>query len=75
METHGKLFIVIGIIFLLIGIFFVLRPDLPLFGRLPGDITIKKDNFRVYFPITTSIVLSILLTFLFWILSRWNFWK
>lgn len=36
------------------------------FGRLPGDISIERENFHFYFPLTTSILLSLLLTLIFW---------
>jgi hypothetical protein len=43
---------------------------IPYIGRLPGDIIIQKKNFTFYFPLATSILLSIFLSLLFWILSR-----
>jgi hypothetical protein len=39
-------------------------------GRLPGDIVIERDNFRVYIPITTSILISLVLSAVFWFLNR-----
>jgi hypothetical protein len=39
-------------------------------GRLPGDILIEKENFRFYFPLTTSIIISLLLSLLFWLLRK-----
>ena len=39
-------------------------------GRLPGDITVERERFRLYFPLATSIVLSVLLTLLLWLWSR-----
>ncbi len=72
MGDFGKLFILIGIIFILLGIAIAFLPHitkLPL-GRLPGDIIIKKGNFTFYFPLATSIILSIILTVIFYFLSR-----
>jgi hypothetical protein len=43
---------------------------IPGIGRLPGDITIQRGNWTFYFPIATSIVLSVLLTLLFWLFGR-----
>ena len=40
------------------------------FGRLPGDIVIERENFRVYIPIATSIIVSVLLSLLLWLLNR-----
>ena len=51
------------------GIGLLVMPGLPL-GRLPGDIAVKRDNFSFYFPITTSIILSIILTLLLGLFRR-----
>lgn len=68
----GKLFITLGIIFLAIGLLLTFASHLSLgkLGRLPGDIYIKRDNFTFYFPVTTSILVSLLLTLIFSFLSR-----
>ncbi len=58
----GKSLIFFGIFLIIVGIFFVLSEKVPYIGKLPGDIYIKKDNFTFYFPLATSIVLSIILT-------------
>ncbi len=60
----GKLLIFLGIVLIVAGLF------ISFVGRLPGDIYIKKENFTFYFPITTSIVLSIVLSFLLYLFSR-----
>ena len=65
----AKIFIFIGIIFIIIGLILYFFKDFPLF-HLPGDIVIKKENFTFYFPITSSIILSIVLSGVFYILSR-----
>jgi hypothetical protein len=65
----AKIFIFIGIVFILIGIILYIFKDFPLF-RLPGDIIIDKENFKFYFPITTSIIISIVLSVLFSIVSK-----
>lgn len=62
----GILLVVAGGIVLLLG-----RTGVPFgLGRLPGDILIKRDNFTFYMPITTSIVVSVLLTAILWLLRR-----
>jgi len=58
----GKFLIIAGIIIVIVGILVYLSPKIPYLGKLPGDIRIEKENFRFYFPLTTSIILSILLT-------------
>jgi len=65
----AKIFIFIGVIFIIIGLILYFFKDFPLF-HLPGDIVIKKENFTFYFPITSSIILSIVLSGIFYIISR-----
>jgi len=64
-----KLFILIGIVFIVIGIIFPWLWRLNI-GQLPGDVFIKKENFSFYFPITTSMIVSIILSLLFWLLRK-----
>lgn len=68
----GKAFILIGVIFLILGLVLTFASHFSFLrlGRLPGDLIIKRDNFSFYFPLTTSIVLSILLTLIFALFSR-----
>jgi len=63
----GKTLVLIGLVIAAIGV--VIMLGVPLF-RLPGDIYVKRDNFSFYFPITTSIVLSIILTLLLALFRR-----
>jgi uncharacterized protein HemY len=66
----GKALIIIGVVIAGIGIILVLTPKVPWLGKLPGDILIKKDNFRFYFPVTTCIIISIILTLLFYLFRK-----
>jgi hypothetical protein len=70
----GKALILIGALFVLVGAWLLLGSRLPSWlswlGRLPGDLAIERDNVRFYLPITTSIVLSIVLTLLLWLFGR-----
>ena len=61
----GGAIVLIGIVLVLVGRFSGLR-----IGRLPGDIYIERDKWRFYFPLATSILLSILLSIILWLLSR-----
>jgi hypothetical protein len=63
----GKALVVLGLIIAALGL--VMMLGVPLF-RLPGDFYVKRDNFTFYFPLTTSIILSILLTLLFTLFRR-----
>ena len=71
MLNLGKLIIVLGVILVAVGLLFVLlaRTQLPI-GRLPGDIIYRRRNFTFYFPLATSILLSIVLSLVFYFLSR-----
>jgi hypothetical protein len=70
MAPLGKMFIVAGIVMVVIGLAFVFADRIPFLGRLPGDIYVKRERFSFYFPITTSIVISIVLTIIFWIFRK-----
>jgi len=70
MPTLGRLFFIIGALFILLGIIFILFPRIPYFGRLPGDIHIERRGVQVFFPITTCILLSIVLTLVLRIFRR-----
>ena len=63
----AKMLIVVGIIAIIIGILILLK--IPI-GKLPGDIVIKRENFTFAFPIVTSIIASIILSFIIWIISK-----
>jgi len=58
----GKILIFAGIGIAVIGLIIFLGSKIPFFGRLPGDINIRRENFSFYFPISTSILVSIILT-------------
>ena len=61
----GKILILLGVLIIVIGLLLLVGEKIPWVGRLPGDIIIKKKNFTFYFPIATSILISIILTLLF----------
>ncbi|WP_333844418.1 DUF2905 domain-containing protein [Pelomicrobium sp.] len=65
----GRWLIIIGLVLILIGLAWPWLSKLGL-GRLPGDIHIEREGFSFYFPITTSIIVSLVLTLLFWIFRR-----
>jgi hypothetical protein len=63
--TLGRVLVLFGLILAGIGILLILSDKIPWIGRLPGDIYIKKKNFTFYFPLGTSILISLLLTLFF----------
>lgn len=66
----SKIFVISGIILLAIGLLWNYLIKVPWIGRLPGDIFIQKKNFTFYFPLMTSILISVILSLIFWILSK-----
>lgn len=67
MQAIGKTLIIFGIILIGLGVLLALVNKIPFMGRLPGDIYIQKKNFSFYFPIATSILISIILSLIFWL--------
>ena len=65
----SRILIIIGVILIAIGLLWPLLQKIGL-GHLPGDIAIKKENFSFYFPITSSILVSIILSLVFWLLRK-----
>lgn len=70
MDSLGKVLILVGVVLALLGGLLLVAGKIPYLGRLPGDIVIRRENWSVYFPLTTSILISILLTLLFSLFSR-----
>ncbi|HEY9362377.1 MAG TPA: DUF2905 domain-containing protein [Chitinophagaceae bacterium] len=67
----GKYFIIAGLVIVLLGaIIYFFHDKLHWIGRLPGDIRIERENFRFYFPITTMIILSILITVIIRLINK-----
>jgi hypothetical protein len=67
----GKMLIIIGIILIIAGAIFLFFKKIPFgLGRLPGDIIIKKNNFSFYFPLTTSIIISVAVSVILYIVSK-----
>ena len=66
MDSIAKLLMIAGVVFLVFGALWQFGGNMFNLGKLPGDIMIKKENFSFYFPITTAILLSIVLSLLFW---------
>lgn len=76
METNPshwpKLLIGAGVVLIAAGLLaWALQGKLNWLGRLPGDIRIERENFRFYFPLTTMILLSVVLNLVVWIVRRW----
>ncbi len=69
-EQFGKIILFTGLFIAVIGFIIMLSGKISWIGRLPGDILIKKKNFTFYFPLATSILLSIILSLILYLVSR-----
>ena len=72
MQTAGKLLVLVGAVSVLLGLALTFSDKIPFLGKLPGDISMKKENFHFYFPITSSILLSVVLSLVVWIISHYK---
>jgi hypothetical protein len=70
MNDLGRSLIVVGVLIVVVGAVLMLAGRVPWVGRLPGDIYIQRGNWSFYFPVVTSLVVSVLLTLLFWLFGR-----
>ncbi len=68
----GKLLLVAGAIMAVVGAALLMWGNVPFLGKLPGDISIKRENIRIFFPLTTSIIVSLLLTAVLWLVSHFR---
>ncbi len=66
----GKILIAFGLLIALAGVVLVLVGRVPWIGRLPGDIHIQRGNFTFYFPLATSLLLSVVLTLILYLVGR-----
>ena len=67
MRHPGWVLVIIGLLITGIGIVWLLSPSIPLLGKLPGDIRVEREHFRFYLPLTTCILLSLLLSGILWL--------
>jgi hypothetical protein len=70
MPGLGRTLVILGVLLVIVGLGFMFADKIPYVGRLPGDIYVKREKFSFCFPLTTSIVISIILTILFSIFRK-----
>lgn len=70
LNEFGKLLLIIGGIVFLLGLLLSSAGKVPLLGKLPGDMVVKKRNVSFYFPLTSCVILSIVLTALLYFISN-----
>ncbi len=72
MQPLGKMLVLFGVVLVGVGLLLMFSDRIPLLGRLPGDISIKKDNFQIYIPVTTGLLISVVLSVVLWALSHFK---
>jgi uncharacterized membrane protein len=70
LSLFGKILIFVGFLLIFLGLIFSFAEKIPYLGRLPGDILIKKENFTFYFPLGTCILISAILSIIFYLISK-----
>ena len=69
-DSMARMLIIFGVVLALVGGLLLLVGKIPFLGRLPGDIVLRRGNWSFYFPLTTSILISVVLTLLFSLFGR-----
>lgn len=70
LQPLGRVLIVVGLVLVGLGVLLSLGGRIPVLGRLPGDIVIERGSFRIYIPLATSILFSLIVTGVLWLLRR-----
>ena len=70
LQPLGKIILLSGVILIVIGVILIFWDKIPFLGKLPGDIIVRKKNFTLYFPLATSIILSLILTLVLYLLRK-----
>lgn len=70
LQEAGRVVIIVGVVLVVFGSILWFFGKLPFLGKLPGDILIKRENFSFYLPITTTILISLILSFVFTLVSN-----
>lgn len=70
MSELGRALIVLGVVVAVVGVLLVTFDRVPWVGRLPGDVHVQRGNWTFYFPLGTSILLSVILTLVLWLIGR-----
>ena len=72
LEQSARWLIAVGLAIVGLGVVLYLYPSIPWLGKLPGDLRIERPGFRLYFPITSCLLASALVSALVWMISRWR---
>ena len=71
-EQIGRAIVMIGAVLVVVGLAITFSDRIPFLGRLPGDIHVKRGNFQFHFPVMTSIVISVVLSLILWLVNRYR---
>jgi len=72
MQTYGKFLLLLGLVIAGAGILLMIFGQIPLIGKLPGDLRIKRENFEIYIPLASGILISLVISGIFWIVSLFS---
>jgi hypothetical protein len=72
MPELGKALVILGAVLLAVGLLLLFAGKLPFFGKLPGDVVIQRRNFTFFFPLATSIVLSLLISLILYLIGKFR---
>ena len=70
METIPRALVIAGLVLLILGVLLHVAPSFPILGKLPGDIRVERPGFRLYVPITSCVLISVVLSAVLWLFSR-----
>lgn len=70
MAGFGKTLILFGIVFIVVGVIFSLAGKIPWLGHLPGDIYIQRERYSIYFPLTTCLLISAIISLVLYLFRR-----
>lgn len=71
-QTLGKFIVIIGLLIVAVGLLVHFSDRIPIIGRLLGDFSIRRENFSFYFPLGTSVLLSILVSLIIYLIRRFG---
>ena len=72
LQPPARALILFGVILTTFGLLLLIAPKLPWLGRLPGDIVIRRERFAFYFPLASSLLASVILSVILWLVSRFR---
>jgi hypothetical protein len=72
MQNPAWVLVIVGVLIAVIGFVWLLLPSIPWLGKLPGDIAVERDNVRVFIPLATCVLLSLVLTAVLWLVRHFS---